>query len=908
MVRSLALVLIAVLALPALAQPAAGDLVVNEVMYDPPAPQPSANEWVEVLNVSGRTLDLGGLVVTDGTGTSDPVPAGTLLTDGDYLVLTRDGAAFAAAYPGVTFVDLDGFPALNNSGDRPALVLGATEIDAVPYLPAWGGTDASLERRDPLGPSDQASNFGTTTAASGGTPGAQNSLFAADQQPPAVVSAEALDAQTIRVVFDEPVEETSAETAANYSIGSGVGIPLMADRGAGGAEVILALAAPLTGRQTYTVTVSGVADLRGNVLTSGTASFFFGQGDAADPRDLVLNEFLYDEPATDNPGEFVELFNRTDKSFDLRQFTLNDGTGDDQPVTDQAVFVEPGGYAVIVEDGALFQAVFPGIAFVEQPAWSALNNTGDAIVLKYQGTTIDALTYTPDWGGEDASLERKDPEGPSSTSANWATTTDLRGGTPGAINSQFAPDVTGPQLVRATVSRDGQTLTVTLDEPADPASVTASAFAVTGASVATASYTAGAQTVVLGLSNALAAGTTTITASGLVDLLGNTTASTSTTVEFTPDTSAPQIARASARGVSTVRVEFTEPITVASATAAYAIDGIGTASSATVVLERDGGALSVDVAFASPLADQTLYTIKAQSLTDLAGNATPTASARFFVGQPDTPAPGDVVVTEIMYDPQNGANGEYIELLNTSADRIFDLRAITLDDGDGDGDPLADEPTVLLPGEYLAVARNADGFRAVFPEAPFTEAGSVIGLSNSGEAVVLRAAGAVLDSVSYDPDWHRVELDDATGISLERRDAAGPANSASNWSSSLADLGGTPSAPNSLSISGTPVARDPELSITSPFAPTLGEAARITVTLSTEAGLIRARVFDGGGRVVRELEPGRLIGGTGTLVWDGTGDDRRPLRAGIYIVLVEAVDAEGGTTEAVRGAVVLARP
>ena len=71
---------------------------------------------------------------------------------------------------------------------------------------------------------------------------------------------------------------------------------------------------------------------------------------------------------------------------------------------------------------------------------------------------------------------------------------------------------------------------------------------------------------------------------------------------------------------------------------------------------------------------------------------------------------------------------------------------------------------------------------------------------------------------------------------------------------------------------------------------------------------MRCRVYDGGGRLVRELEPGRLVGGAATLVWDGTGDDRRPLRAGIYVVLVEAVDAEGGTAEAVRGAVVLARP
>ena len=171
---------------------------------------------------------------------------------------------------------------------------------------------------------------------------------------------------------------------------------------------------------------------------------------------------------------------------------------------------------------------------------------------------------------------------------------------------------------------------------------------------------------------------------------------------------------------------------------------------------------------------------------------------------------------------------------------------------------------------------------------------------------MLRAAGAVLDSVFYQPRWHRVELEDATGIALERRDPAGPSNAASNWSSSLAAAGGTPSAPNSVSVSGTPVERAPELVITSPFNPP-AESARITYTLGAEASLVRARVYDGGGRLVAELEPGRLSGPTATLEWDGTTDGGRGARSGIYVVLVEAVDAQNGTTEALTGAVVLVR-
>ncbi len=629
--------------------PAPGDLVLNEVMYDPPAPQPSGNEWVEILNVTGGPLDLGGLVLTDGGATSAPVGGGTTLAAGGYAVLARDPAAFAAAYPGVPVIGLSGFPSLNNTGDRPALVLGATEIDAVPYLPSWGGTDASLERRDPLGPSTSAGNFGTSTAPAGGTPGAQNSIF--------------------------------------------------------------------------------------------------------------------------------------------------------------------------------------------------------------------------------------------------------------------QPDVTGPVLTGATATPDGRAVIVTLDEPADPASVTAAAFSVSGVGVTVAVYDSSSPAVVLTLDAPLPAGTSTVTATGLRDPRGNTTATSSTTVTFTPDTVAPGIARVTARSPSVLAVTFSEPVRPASATnpGAYSVDG-GTVASVDVVDGDAGSVRSVDLTLAAPLAQPALYTLVVTSLTDVAGNVADRAEARVFVGTPDTPGPGDLVVTEVMYDPALGSAGEYVEVYNASASGVFALDRVTIDDGDGDGDPFASTPAVLVPGAYLAVVRDLAGFRQTFPQADAVSGGGAISLSNSGEAVVLRAGGAVLDSVFYQPSWHRVELDDATGISLERRDPAGPSNDADNWSSSLDEQGGTPSAPNSVSVSGTPVERETALTVTSPFAPTRGEAARITYTLSTEAALVRARIYDGGGRPVREIEAGRLSGATATITWDGTDDDRRPARAGIYVVLVEAVDVQGGTTEALRGVVVLARP
>ena len=896
--RALVAVLLGLAAAGGRAQtaPAPGDLVVNEVLYDPPAGG-SGNEWVEVYNRSGRVLDLQGLVVTDASGASGPVAGSVPIASGGYAVLASDADAFAASYPGVAFTALD-LPPLNNGGDRVGLVVGGSEVDAVPYQPSWGGDDASLERRDPFGPSDAASNFGTTTGAPGGTPGAQNTLFSVDEAPPTTDAVEALDAATLRVTFSEPVG-AGAELATSYTLDAGAPAPATATLGPP-TTVTLALAAPLGGPAAYTLTVRGVADLRGNAIGMETATFFFGEGAAAAPRDVVVNEFLYDPPASTSPGEYVELFNRTDASFDLREFTLNDGTGDDEPITDEPVFLGPGEYAVVVQDGTAFAAAFPGVPFVDQPTWSALNNSGDAIVLTYLGTTVDSLSYTTAWGGDGVALERKDP-GAASARANFAPSTDARAGTPGALNSQFELDVTGPRLVAATASVDGRTLRVTLDEPADPASVSASAFDVTGAPVESAGYD-GDVTVTLALASPVATGDVTVTASGLRDPLGNGTDETSTTFAFVADETPPTLASASVVDATTVRVVFTEPVTIASAGAptSYSVsDGVGAPTSVAADVE-DGDATGAVLTLGAALEDRAVYALTASGLVDLAGNAGGGTAALFF-GRADVPGPGEIVVTEVMYDPQGGSDGEYIEILNTTSDRIFDLRSVTYN-----GDAIADMPAVLTPGQRLAVVADAEGFAVAFPGVPALEAGSFDALSNGGETVRIASGSVLIDSVAYDPDWHRPELDDATGISLERRDAAGPSSAASNWSSSLDERGGTPGAPNSVRVAGgeAPLGG---VEVTSPFAPDEGESARISYALAAEASLVRIRIYDAGGRFVRELVPGRLSGREGSEPWDGRGARGERLRVGYYVVLVEAVDAAGGTTEAHKATVVLAR-
>ena len=897
-------------------EPDPGDVVINEIMYDPPAPQPSGNEWIELYNRSTETFDLIGFAIQDAISTPVQVTTtSTPLDPGGYAVLVDDGVEFAAAFPGVPFIEVPGFPGLNNTGDRPAILFDGVEIDAVPYEPGWGGSDASLERIDPDGPSNFASNWATTTDPFFGTPGAQNSVFAPDVTPPAIASVSASDPNLVDVFFSEPVDPNTAGNPANYSIDGGIGQPAVADVAPEGdpERVQLFLANALAPNTSYTLTVTGIEDIVGNVLASDQATFFFGQGEAPEPRDLVINEFLYDEPTTNNPAEYVELFNRSAKVFDLADFTLGDSGGEND-ISTEPVFVMPGEYAVLVEDATAFSTVFPSVPFVEVSGWRSLNNSGDAVVLRSAGTAIDSLFYDDSWGGEDASLERKDPEGPSGFAVNWMTTTDPSGGTPGELNSVFLPDIEGPMPLAVAVSLDGLTLAVPFDEPLDDASVSAGAFSVTGPvspAVGKAVYTLAPDPVVtLTLASPLSLGEYVLGVTGVQDFLGNEAKGVAFPFSFEPDETPPSLTTAFALDASTMEVRFSETVTEASAAdpSNYVIDG-GIGSPELVVFPLDGDDSRAQLVLTTPLDERVLYTLTVNGIADPTGNILVDGTAVLFFGEADAPLPGELVINEIMFDPVNGSDGEYVELLNRS-DKLFDLRTLVFtDDGDPDATTASETPAIIPPDSYVVLVADRDSFRVTFTDldAPIFEARSFPGLNNDGDMLSLFHDGVAIDSVAYEPDWHRVELEDASGISLERIDPAAPATDPSNWSSSLDPRGGTPGMMNTAFVVEGEPPGNPGLEIDSPFDPDAGQSAAIRYTLATDAALVRVRIFDGAGRLVRQLEDGNLSGPTGTLLWDGRGDDGRQLRIGIYIVLLEAVNVEGASNEAHRGVAVLAR-
>jgi hypothetical protein len=294
-----------------------------------------------------------------------------------------------------------------------------------------------------------------------------------DTIPPAISSIAVISSTQADLLFNEPVEAVSAQSGTNYNVNNGIGNPSSAVLdGSNTALVHLTFTTAFTGGLSNTLTVTNVKDLANNAIISSSGNFTYIAPVTAAYRDVLISEIFADpSPVISLPdAEFVELFNASNKTFDLAGWTISDGT------TTAAIpshAFTPGEYVILClnADTADF-SVFGTVAGLS--SFPSLNNAGDNMELKDNNLVlIDNVNYSDNWYHDDIksdggwSLELINPGIPSgcSDSANWTASNNAAGGTPGQQNSVYstAPDTTAP-VVMSVLATDSMHLTVCFDE------------------------------------------------------------------------------------------------------------------------------------------------------------------------------------------------------------------------------------------------------------------------------------------------------------------------------------------------------------------------------------------------------------------------------------------------------------
>ena len=278
------------------------------------------------------------------------------------------------------------------------------------------------------------------------------------------------------------------------------------------------------------------------------------------------------------------------------------------------------------------------------------------------------------------------------------------------------------------------------------------------------------------------------------------------------------------------------------------------------------------------------------------------------------PLDSGLVITEIMYDPISlggVAGAEYVEVYNM-ADRPVLLEGWSIVEGSGVSKTIL-EPIPLLPPKSFGLIASDSGVYLRYPY--LLDSLNIVvlhkdfGLNNSGdELVLLNPNGRVIDSIDYSDNWHWDELVDTRGVSLERLTIDSESNDRHNWSSSVAENGGTPGAPNSRSL--PVVTSSAELSVQpstiSPDGDGFEDFVRIAWKLPSSASRLMLEIYDRHGRRVARPMNNLPSSPEGSFIWDGLDDAGEQLPIGLYVVRIVSYDSDGGRVSVAQETLVVA--
>lgn len=461
------------------------DILINEIMADQTPSQglPEA-EWLELLNRSGKTIDLATLRLQDATGSPITLPH-YLLEPGNYVALTAaaNTTGLQSATQGVVLGTTMGISMLNNDGDILTLSdISGNIIDQVAYSIDWHTSAAkkdggwTLERINPGLTCLGSENWQSCTAPSGGTPGIPNTALstAADLIPPHLYQVLTESTTTLLLTFSEGVDKNTAQIPTSYHITPTRNITAATTIPGNRAQVRLTLSDPLQLSTVYALTgSSALTDCSGNSVPASD-TLYFGVAENPEHYDILINEIMPKHtPSAGLPAvEWLELINRSAKIIDLSSLSIRDGNS--TAVSLPALMVTPGRYVVLTATAntPTLQASTTGYVQGVAISSSLLNDDGDEITLSDQnGRVVDRVAYRSDWHTADGkenggwSLERVDFNLPCLGKENWQSCPTIPGGTPGVKNAsfQFSTDEKKPSLLWA-YPKSANTILLTFSE------------------------------------------------------------------------------------------------------------------------------------------------------------------------------------------------------------------------------------------------------------------------------------------------------------------------------------------------------------------------------------------------------------------------------------------------------------
>jgi hypothetical protein len=273
-----------------------------------------------------------------------------------------------------------------------------------------------------------------------------------DTISPVVKNIKPLSSNVLEIEFSEPVLDTSVLNPNHYSVDNYIGNPDSIFH-IEPTRAQLFFGSDFEDGISYFISLEKILDLQNNPLQYTTLLFIYHVPKA---YEVVINEIMADpEPPVELPDfEYLELFNVTEYNINLDGWVLIIGSKKIELMYQE---INAGGYLILCSPNAVDELGTYGETYGIS-GFPALINNGQMIALKNQyGQVIYCVEYRHNWYKDEYkaeggwSLEQIDPLNPCGEESNWVASVDLKGGTPGQINSinNINPDFISPSVERA---------------------------------------------------------------------------------------------------------------------------------------------------------------------------------------------------------------------------------------------------------------------------------------------------------------------------------------------------------------------------------------------------------------------------------------------------------------------------
>ena len=433
------------------------DIVINEIMADP-NPVVGLPEWeyVELYNTTEFGIDLKDWQIQ--IGSNDNTFGNFVLAPHAYVILCHNDAVPELRQ----FGDCIGFGSFSVGNTSSAMYLYSKEgvlISRVSFSNTWyhdtnkanGGW--SVEQIDPLNPCAGASNWTASMDASGGTPGRLNSVNGENNVSPKVERVSMFGNYIVQLWFDQQMNPATLAELQNYTVEQSGEHPQQANINPIDATFVeLVFDHGFEQGLVYDLVINNVSNCVGNAIESNTRVQFGIPNEIAE-GEILINEILFD-PIT--PGvDYVELYNNTDKTFDLSQLMLgvvkqsfpNPADTTLKEISAESRLFLPNTYVLLSSNSEIVGQQYdcPTDNYVQMASFPSYANAGGtAVLMNKSGVTIDQMYFSEKMHypllkvTKGVALERVAFDQPSMSPDNWHSAAErVHFGTPGQPNSMM---------------------------------------------------------------------------------------------------------------------------------------------------------------------------------------------------------------------------------------------------------------------------------------------------------------------------------------------------------------------------------------------------------------------------------------------------------------------------------------